>query len=72
MTSASIGPDENQAHGELSCPEKYHYSTLGSLPLHCLRDAPFAQARFAEEAKLENIQYLSDYRSTGLLIDGPR
>jgi thiol peroxidase len=42
------------------------------------RDTPFAQARFAKEAKLENIHYLSDYkegafgRSTGLLIDGPR
>ena len=42
------------------------------------RDTPFAQARFAKEAKLEDINYLSDYkegafgRSTGLLIDGPR
>ena len=42
------------------------------------RDTPFAQARFAREAKLEDIQYLSDYkegafgRSIGLLIDGPR
>jgi thiol peroxidase len=42
------------------------------------RDTPFAQVRFAEEAKLEDIHYLSDYkegafgRSTGLLIDGPR
>lgn len=42
------------------------------------RDTPFAQARFAKEAKLEDIDYLSDYkegafgRSTGLLIDGPR
>ncbi len=42
------------------------------------RDTPFAQARFAKEAKLEDIQYLSDYkegsfgRSIGLLIDGPR
>ena len=40
------------------------------------RDTPFAQIRFAEEAKLNDIQYLSDYkegvfgRSTGLLIDG--
>jgi len=25
------------------------------------RDTPFAQARFAKEAKLEDIQYLSDY-----------
>jgi thiol peroxidase len=42
------------------------------------RDTPFAQARFAEEARLKDIQYLSDYkegafgRSTGLLIDGSR
>jgi len=40
------------------------------------RDTPFAQKRFAEEAKLTDIQYLSDYkagdfgRSTGLLIKG--
>jgi thiol peroxidase len=40
------------------------------------RDTPFAQKRFAEEAKLNNIQFLSDYkegafgRATGLLIDG--
>ena len=42
------------------------------------RDTPFAQVRFAKEAKLDDIQYLSDYkegtfgRSVGLLIDGPR
>ena len=42
------------------------------------RDTPFAQARFAKEAKLEDLQYLSDYkegafgRSVGLLIEGPR
>jgi thiol peroxidase len=40
------------------------------------RDLPFAQNRFAEEAKLTHLQYLSDYksgefgRSTGLLADG--
>ena len=40
------------------------------------RDLPFAQKRFAEEAKLKDIQYLSDYkagefgRATGLLVDG--
>ena len=39
------------------------------------RDTPFAQKRFAGDAKLTDIQYLSDYkdaqfgRSTGLLID---
>ena len=39
------------------------------------RDTPFAQKRFAEEAKLRNITFLSDYRdgsfgrATGLLLD---
>lgn len=39
------------------------------------RDTPFAQKRFAEEAKLTDLTYLSDYkegafgRSTGLLVD---
>ena len=42
------------------------------------RDTPFAQARFAKEARLEDVQYLSDYkegtfgRSTGLLIESSR
>ncbi|KAB2888270.1 MAG: redoxin family protein [Desulfobulbaceae bacterium] len=42
------------------------------------RDTPFAQARFAEEARLEDIEYLSDYkegefgRSVGLLIESSR
>lgn len=42
------------------------------------RDTPFAQTRFAKEAKLEDVQYLSDYkegsfgRSIGLLMDEPR
>ena len=42
------------------------------------RDTPFAQSRFAEEADLLDIQYLSDYkegafgRSVGLLLDEPR
>ena len=42
------------------------------------RDTPFAQARFAKEAKLEDVQYLSDYkegafgRSIGLLIEKSR
>ena len=41
------------------------------------RDTPFAQVRFAEDAKLDDIAYLSDYkegafgRSVGLLVDGP-
>ncbi len=40
------------------------------------RDTPFAQKRFAKEAKLTNLQYLSDYkqgdfaRETGLLTEG--
>ena len=40
------------------------------------RDTPFAQKRFAKEAKLTSLQYLSDYkegnfaRSTGLLTEG--
>jgi len=40
------------------------------------RDTPFAQKRFAKEAKLTNLQYFSDYkqgdfaRSTGLLTEG--
>ena len=39
------------------------------------RDTPFAQKRFANEAKLTDLQYLSDHgeaafgRSTGLLVD---
>jgi thiol peroxidase len=42
------------------------------------RDTPFAQLRFAKEAKLTDIQYLSDYkegnfgRATGLLMDEMR
>jgi thiol peroxidase len=42
------------------------------------RDTPFAQARFAKEAKLTNITFLSDYkegafgRSLGLLLDNSR
>jgi len=42
------------------------------------RDTPFAQKRFAAEAKLTDIKFLSDYkegvfgRSLGLLMDGPR
>ena len=42
------------------------------------RDTPFAQARFAKEAKLKGVQLLSDYkegafgRSIGLLIESSR
>jgi thiol peroxidase len=65
------------------CEEQTHY--LGEkgdrLPgnvkrITISRDTPFAQKRFAKEAKLTDIQYLSDYkqgdfgRSTGLLTEG--
>jgi len=65
------------------CEEQTHY--LGEkgdvLPksvkrIVISRDTPFAQKRFAMEAKLTNPQYLSDYkqgdfaRSTGLLTEG--
>jgi len=63
------------------CEEQTHY--LGEegdrLPadvkrIVISRDTPFAQKRFAEEAKLKDLQYLSDYRegafgrATGLLV----
>ena len=66
------------------CEEQTHY--LGEkgdkLPqtvkrITISRDTPFAQKRFAKEAKLTQLQYLSDYkqgnfgRSTGLLTEGP-
>ncbi|MDJ0623135.1 MAG: thiol peroxidase [Desulfocapsaceae bacterium] len=66
------------------CEEQTHY--LGEegdkLPgtikrITISRDTPFAQQRFAEEADLADIHYLSDYKagdfgkSMGLLIDGP-
>jgi len=65
------------------CEEQTHY--LGEkgdrLPgsvrrIVISRDTPFAQKRFAKEAKLTDLQYLSDYkqgdfgRSTGLLMEG--
>lgn len=40
-------------------------------------DTPFAQGRFAKEAKIENVTFLSDYRggkfgrTYGLLLEGP-
>lgn len=64
------------------CEEQTHY--LGERGEHLSsdieritisRDTPFAHRRFAEEAKLTNIRYLSDYREarfglgTGLLAD---
>ena len=65
------------------CEEQTHY--LGEegekLPkeiqrITISRDTPFAQKRFAQEAKLTNLRYLSDYkeggfgRATGLLMEG--
>jgi len=65
------------------CEEQTHY--LGEkgnmLPkevkrIVISRDTPFAQKRFAKEAKLTNLQYLSDYKqgdfacSTGILTEG--
>jgi thiol peroxidase len=65
------------------CEEQTHY--LGErgnlLPkevkrIVISRDTPFAQKRFAKEAKLQHLQYLSDYKqgdiglSTGLLTEG--
>lgn len=65
------------------CEEQTHYlgEKGGMLPkdvkrIVISRDTPFAQKRFAKEAKLINLQYLSDYkqgdfaRSTGLLTEG--
>jgi len=65
------------------CEEQTHYlgETGNRVPksvkrIVISRDTPFAQKRFAKEAKLTNLQYFSDYkqgdfaRSTGLLIDG--
>jgi thiol peroxidase len=64
------------------CEEQTHY--LGEegekLPkeirrITISRDTPFAQKRFAKEAKLTNLQYLSDYKegefgkATGLLME---
>ena len=65
------------------CEEQTHYlGEMGDrLPksvkrIVISRDTPFAQKRFAKEAKLTDLQYLSDYkqgdfgRSTGLLTEG--
>jgi thiol peroxidase len=64
------------------CEEQTHY--LGEegdkLPSNVMRitisrDLPFAQKRFAREARLEDVAYFSDYKSadfgksTGLLVD---
>lgn len=65
------------------CEEQTHYlGEQGSkLPasvrrIVISRDTPFAQKRFAREARLESLQYLSDYKNcafgqaTGLLMEG--
>jgi thiol peroxidase len=65
------------------CEEQTHYlgEKADRLPgsvrrIVISRDTPFAQKRFAKEAKLTDLQYLSDYkqgdfgRSTGLLTEG--
>ena len=65
------------------CEEQTHYlaekgeKLLPSIKRIVIsRDTPFAQKRFAKEAKFSHLQYLSDYkqgdfgRSTGLLTDG--
>ena len=67
------------------CEEQTHY--LGEegdrlseniMRVTISRDTPFAQKRFAEEAKLTDVQFLSDHRdavfgkATGLLIDKNR
>jgi thiol peroxidase len=65
------------------CEEQTHYLgekgnklPVGIKRIVISRDTPFAQKRFAKEAKLTNLQYLSDYkqgdfgRSTGLLTEG--
>lgn len=63
------------------CEEQTHLLGDESLPTDILRitvsrDLPMAQQRFAKEAKLTNISYVSDYKSgafgksTGLLMEG--
>jgi thiol peroxidase len=78
VTIVSIVPSidtptcEEQTHilGETKLPANIKLITIS-------RDLPFAQSRFAKEAKLENIRYLSDYKTgnfgtnSGLMIEGP-
>jgi thiol peroxidase len=65
--------EEEQTH---YLAEKGNMLPKGIKRIVISRDTPFAQKRFAKEAKLTNIQYLSDYkkgdfaRSTGLLTEG--
>jgi len=57
-----------------------HAGNRGTTPFEAdlINNLPFAQKRFAKEANIENIQFLSDYRSgefgtrTGLLIEENR
>ncbi len=64
---------EEQTH---SLGEKGNTLPSGVKRIVISRDTPFAQKRFAREAKLTNLQYFSDYkqgdfaRSTGLLTEG--
>jgi thiol peroxidase len=66
------------------CEEQTHYlgeegdklpATIRRITIS--RDTHFAQRRFAEEADLDDVQYLSDYKagdfgkSVGILMDGP-
>lgn len=64
------------------CEEQTHYLAeegdrlpAGILRITVSRDTPFAQKRFAREAKLTDVMYLSDHRdgsfgrATGLLIE---
>ena len=51
---------------------------LNNTKVLCIsRDLPFAQGRFAKEAKIDNVTFLSDYRggdfgkTHGLLLEGP-
>ena len=65
------------------CEEQTHYFgeegqklPAGVRRITISRDTPFAQKRFAREARLTDLQYLSDYkeggfgRATGLLMEG--
>jgi thiol peroxidase len=64
---------EAQTH---SLAEKGHGLPNNVKRIVISRDTPFAQKRFANEAKLTNLEYLSDYkqgdfaRSIGLLTEG--
>lgn len=73
VTSLDTPVCEQQTH---SLGEEGNKLPKGIKRIVISRDTPFAQKRFAKEAKLMNLQYLSDYkegdfgRATGLLMDG--